>query len=351
MTAKPFQLVLAVLAITPLMGSTARADQDPTKSLARTPDGQPDIQGGWTASATGFCSIEGGVCSDFFRGRPEPRGDAGAAGGTADATAARAAAVGADADAIKAAAVARAAAAGGRPDAARAGAAGGTDAAVTRAAAGGRALGPRQVITDPPDGKIPYQPWAAAKREEHRKNIDDPLSIRGIDSNYMCFYGPPRHNYSYGYTITQTPGFVIMTTGWSHLYRVIPLTDRPHVGADVKLMMGDARGRWEGNTLVVETTNLNDWVWFDGSGSFHSDSMRLLERFTVLDADTIDYTGTVEDPVVLTRSFTISLQLRNLRNRMRAQGGDLEGAGEQWEEACVEGERAVETMLNRRSAR
>ena len=103
--------------------------------------------------------------------------------------------------------------------------------------------------------------------------------------------------------------------------------------------MGDARGRWEGNTLVVETTNLNDWDWFDYTGTFHSDAIGLVERFTFVDANTIQYQFTVTDPKVFTRPWTVAVSLERIH-----RAADYE----MMEHACVEGERGVAALLGKR---
>jgi hypothetical protein len=104
---------------------------------------------------------------------------------------------------------------------------------------------------------------------------------------------------------------------------------RAHAGDGIRLWMGDPVGRWEGNTLVVETTNFNGKTWWDMAASFHSDAQRTIERFTVVDADTIGYEITLEDPKVLTAPFT------GMTNTFkRGKKGD-----ELLEEECLEGTR------------
>ena len=83
-----------------------------------------------------------------------------------------------------------------------------------------------------------------------------------------------------------------------HTYRAIPLDGRSHIQESVKLWMGDSLGRWEGNTLVVDVTNNNDQTWFDIVGDFHSDALHVAERFTPVDAETIEYEATITDPKV-----------------------------------------------------
>ena len=198
------------------------------------------------------------------------------------------------------------------------------------------------VIVDPPDGKIPYQPWAAARRLaipsfRRGENRDTPKTLRDMRPRTFCLHGTPRNTLQ-NPQIVQTPGYLLMLWEFSHAYRIIPLDGSPHVAPGVKLAMGDARGRWEGNTLVVETTNLNDWDWFDYTGTFHSDATTVVERFTLVDANTIRYQFTVTDPKVFTRPWTVAATLK--RDRRPADYEIMEAA-------CVEGERGVEGIMGR----
>ena len=197
------------------------------------------------------------------------------------------------------------------------------------------------VIVDPPDGKIPYQPWAAAKRQDISDNHMDPPSIDYIDPVARgCFLeGVPRINYQGGNTmrIVQPPGYVVMIHEFQHAFRVIPLDDRPRLADNVKLWMGESRGRWEGNTLVVDVTGNDGRTWFDIVGSFHSDALRVTERWTIVDAETLAYEATLDDPSVFARPWTISTRPFT----------PVEQGYEQWEDACVEGNAGVELMLQR----
>jgi hypothetical protein len=98
----------------------------------------------------------------------------------------------------------------------------------------------------------------------------------------------------------QTPAYVVIVSEMIHDARIVPIDGRPHAPAAIRSWLGDSRGRWEGNTLVVETTNFSPKTNFRGA----SENLRLVERFTRIDRDTIDYRFTVEDPQAFTRSFT-----------------------------------------------
>jgi hypothetical protein len=184
------------------------------------------------------------------------------------------------------------------------------------------------VIVDPPDGKIPYQPWAAAKKKdlvEHHL-FEDPQA--------HCFLsGVPRQMYTpFGFQILQPPGNIVLLYEAFHSYRIIPLDGRPHISEPIRLFEGDSRGHWDGDTLVVDVTNQNDATWFDMSGNFHSDALHVIERFTPADSNTINYEATIEDTKVFTRPFKIAFAL----------GRNTEADYQQMEYACVEGEKDLQ---------
>jgi len=187
-------------------------------------------------------------------------------------------------------------------------------------------------VVDPLDGRMPYQAWAAAQRKAVFDNHND-LKLRNqMDPQDRCFLGGPTRFFSLGnIQILQSPGHVVLLNEFAHAFRTIPLDGRPRLGATIKLWQGDSRGRWEGNTLVIETTNNNDKTWFDKVGSFHSDSMRVTERLTLVNATTLSYRATVDDPRVFSRSWTIGLTLRPAVQ-------DGQGLLELIEQACYEGD-------------
>ena len=181
------------------------------------------------------------------------------------------------------------------------------------------------MIVDPPDGKVPMQPWVAAKRKEiyEKQHIAEFL-----DGRVRCLQaGVPRANtpvYYNSYQIVQKPGYVVIIYEWNHMTRIIPLDGRPHLDPRIRLPMGDSRGRWEGNTLVVDVTNFNDDTWVlghggigegqpassatSGHGIVHSPELHVVERYTPIDKDIIHYEARIEDPKAFTRPFTISFQ-------------------------------------------
>ena len=196
----------------------------------------------------------------------------------------------------------------------------------------------RSLVIDPPDGKIPYQPWALEKSNLVLQNHAEPTA-QFLDPNARCFlHGVPRHLNNREFEIFQPAGHVVIFNMAHHTYRTIPLNDTARPPEALKLYMGDSRGRWEGNTLVVDVTNNNDQTWFDVVGSFHSDALHVSERFTPLNADTIAYQAVITDPKVYTRPWTFALRF----NRLKDYGSEI------WEEACHENnERTLQLMLRR----
>jgi hypothetical protein len=200
----------------------------------------------------------------------------------------------------------------------------------------GQAAATGRPIVDPPSGRIPYQPWAAKKAKYLLDVHNDPERLEDLDPVARGFMeGVPRINLQTGFQILQTPNRVVILYEYGHHYRVIPLDGRPHLAKDILLWMGDSRARWEGNTLVVDVTNHNDQTWFDQVGNFHSTMLKVTERWTLVQANQIDYEVTIEDPAVFTQPWKMALNL--VRN--------TEPGYEQLEHAVWEGNRAVELMV------
>ena len=197
----------------------------------------------------------------------------------------------------------------------------------------------RSLIMDPVDGRIPYQPWARAQRTDVLNNHNDPTKWEHVDPHTRCFLsGVPRVFYQGQFQILQPPGYVVILQEWNHGSRIIPLDGRPHIGNDITLWMGDSRGRWEDNTLVVDVANKNDKTWLDLVGDFHSDAVRIDERFTFVGPDRIDYEATFDDPNVYTRPFTVALTLG------RGVQGEEVNSYELLESACHEGNRITHML-------
>jgi hypothetical protein len=179
-------------------------------------------------------------------------------------------------------------------------------------------------------GTIPYQPWALAKKRENAAagTVADPLA--------KCYIpGVPRIMYmDFPYHIFQTRNHIAITFEWSQVFRLI-YTDGSQHYQGIDFWMGDSRGRWEGDALVVDVRNHNDRTWFDAAGNFHSAAMHLVERFTMPDANTIRYQVTVEDAKVFTRPWTLAMPLhrhtdmdRVLEYQCNAEAEEANGAFE-----------------------
>ncbi|MEQ1897869.1 MAG: hypothetical protein ABL971_10850 [Vicinamibacterales bacterium] len=190
-------------------------------------------------------------------------------------------------------------------------------------------------MVDPPKGRIPHQPWALARRNQAMKEFLAPSPAMMDPQTRGWPNGMPRENYYSSiengpFQILQPPGYVVFFYEIHHEFRIVPLDKRPHPGKDIKLWEGDSRGHWEGNTLVIEVTNSNDSTRFDVMGNFHTDEMRVTERWTILDKNAIDYTATIDDPKVYTRPWTLGVKM------VRAKPGT-----EIFEYAGVEGDTAA----------
>jgi hypothetical protein len=181
------------------------------------------------------------------------------------------------------------------------------------------------LIVDPPDGRLPPLTEAAQK---YRKEAKLPGEWKGaadswedLNIYYRCITRGLLGSvipvvYNNGNQIMQAPGYVVFRNEMIHESRVIPLDSRPHVGAAIRMYMGDSRGHWEGNTLVVETTNFTDkdaigpnGAGYPGSPGYHSDQLKIIERFTRTSATTLEYRATVVDEKTWTKPWTILLQL------------------------------------------
>ena len=138
--------------------------------------------------------------------------------------------------------------------------------------------------------------------------------------------------YNHNYHILQTPDYVAIVVEMIHDTRIIPLDGRASVDSTIQQWLGDSRGRWEGDTLVVETTNLSDLEDWGATVYATGSDLRLVERFTRVDENTIDYSFTVHDDSTFTAPWTASLPMTTL-------GGNL------YEYACHEGNYAIANML------
>ena len=165
--------------------------------------------------------------------------------------------------------------------------------------------GRTSMIVDPPDGRIPWSAAGLARRAARPGQTTE--GPEGRSPQERCIsYGIPRLGgpYSQNVHIAQTPDHVLLLHEMVHEFRVIPLDGRPRLPGHVRQWLGDSRGRWEGDTLVVETADFRDAQWFQG---LSQGGMRLVERFTRLDADTVRYAVTFDHPDLWTRPWTAEI--------------------------------------------
>jgi hypothetical protein len=197
------------------------------------------------------------------------------------------------------------------------------------------------LIFDPPDGRIPALTQAAQKRLASvdpavANGIRAPARVQDLTAGLRCItYGVPRLGGRFGaspeslYQFVQAPGYVMIAMEVIHDVRIIPLDGRPHLPSNMRLWNGDSVGHWEGQTLVVDTTNFSPKSNFMGS----AENLHLVERFTRVAPDEIDYELTMDDPTTWTRPWTAMIRLKKTNDRI-------------YEFACHEGNGVLEQILN-----
>jgi hypothetical protein len=171
------------------------------------------------------------------------------------------------------------------------------------------------LIIDPPNGRTPPLTPEAEKRPRTPQGTygngpfnspqdftlyDRCLTLGVVGSMTPKIYGN-------GYRIVQAPGYAVIMSEMIHEARVIPLDGRPHVGEGVRAYLGDSRGHWEGNTLVIETTNFNGKAGVPGNPILASTDLKIVERITRVEPDLLRYEATIDDPKTYTRPYTISI--------------------------------------------
>ena len=162
--------------------------------------------------------------------------------------------------------------------------------------------------------ELPYQPWALAKKKENfanrlvRVKADD-VRMEPLDPEAKCYLpGVPRATYMpFPFQITQGNNRIVIAYEFAGASRIIYLDKKE--AAPIDSYMGWSVGRWDGDTLVVDVTGLNDKTWFDRAGNFHSDAMHVVERYTPVSSDVIQYEAAIDDPKVFTRPWKISFPL------------------------------------------
>jgi len=303
-------LGLVATAIVGALVATAGQAQTPSTNsaapakawtLSRTPDGQPDLKGIWTNyTGTPFEVPDKSDTPDFYAGDLDGTGRDTGSGFLNDLS----------------------------------------DRQLTKAAS---------LVVDPPNGRVPIMPWAEERRNYKLAHIQDHWEnhtawerciTRGVPGGiFPAGYGS-------GYQILQSPGYVAIVYEMIHEARIIPLDGHPHLGSSFRLWNGDSRGHWEGNTLVVDITNYND----KGSVATNiatqrvraipqSEQLHVVERFTRVDENTINYEAVIEDPKVFTSPWKVAMPLHR------------EPEYQMFEYACHEGNHAVPNTLSAGRAR
>ncbi len=177
------------------------------------------------------------------------------------------------------------------------------------------------LVVDPPDGRIPPLTPAALQRQAAARAGAQrpPAGPEDLVNSYRCITtGVPKLGGLYGsghfsyYQILQTRGHVVLATETIHDARIIPLDGRPHLPESIRQWNGDSRGRWEGNTLVVDTSNFSPKSNFMGS----ADNLHLVERFTRVAPDTVNYEMTISDPTTWTKAWTAMVPLKRTADRI-----------------------------------
>ncbi len=301
---------IVLLAPAPVAGQANAKVAAKTWTAARTADGQPDLQGLWTnATITPFERPKDLAGKEFFT---EEEADAYEKRIAANSNRDR------------------------RGDTAEADVAGAyNDFWFDR---GNKIVPTRRtsLVVDPPDGKVPpltpeAQKAAAARAEISRRPPEGPEDM-GLPERCLLWptAGPPLlpSGYNNNYQILQVPGYVVILIEMIHDVRIIPLDGRPHLPQHIRQWLGDSRGRWEGNTLVVDTTNFTDKTHFRGADR----NLHLIERFTRVDPNTILYEFTVDAPTAFTKTW-------------KAQAPLTKTAGPIYEYACHEGNYSMWNVL------
>jgi hypothetical protein len=176
------------------------------------------------------------------------------------------------------------------------------------------------LIVDPPDGRLPaLTPEGQIRADAHRAQLKRPAEgPEDRDASERCILGynsgPPMVpvGYNQHVQIVQTSDYVVIHNEMVHNARIVPLDGRPHLPSHMRPWLGDSRGRWEGDTLVVETRNFHSQVWnqFSQWNWASDENMVIVERFTRVDADTLRYEFTVTDPTAWTKPWTAVVPLR-----------------------------------------
>jgi len=201
----------------------------------------------------------------------------------------------------------------------------------------------RSMVVDPPDGRVPILPAAEAARDYHLRHLTESW-VHHTPWERCITRGVPGvmfPTYNSGHLILQTPGYVVIVSEMIHAARIIPLDGRPPLPSRIRQWEGDSRGHWEGDTLVVEVTNYNAKGTVGTNiasrrlrGIPQSEALRLVERFTPVDENRINYEVTIEDPNAFRRPWTVAMPLNRSPNY------------QMFEYACHEGNHGLPNTLS-----
>lgn len=185
------------------------------------------------------------------------------------------------------------------------------------------------IIGDPADGILPYQPWALQERERRRR----PESAYEENAAKCTITGMPRL-LVYTFSMQQYPDKVVVFHATSNIAtRSVRFDNRPPLPGAIRLWMGDPRGRWDGDTLVIETTNLNGEAWLNLGGDVMSDAMHITERYRMLNATTLSMEAVIDDPKVFARPWTMKFP----GPHVRVGAAVVNDQEFDFEDSCLEG--------------
>jgi hypothetical protein len=180
------------------------------------------------------------------------------------------------------------------------------------------------LVVDPPDGNVPMQAWADARRRELVGQFVHPVAacfLSGVP--YLMVRPAP-------FQFLQTPEHFVMLGERAHGYRIVSMNEQTPIGEDITQWNGVSTGRWDGNTLVIETTQQNGMSWLDQRARFYTEEAKIVERLTLIGPDSLHYQATIDEPNVYTRPFTIAVAYRR-----SAEGTEVV------EESCYETNEAL----------
>jgi hypothetical protein len=181
-------------------------------------------------------------------------------------------------------------------------------------------------VSDPQDGQVPFQAWARAVQQDFLAFFHNPVKEEYIEPLARCApAGVPKSFTWHGYEIRQYPGYVVFL--FNSGTRIIHLDDKPHLPDNIKLWNADSRGRWEGNTLIVDVTNNNAKARLARTGEFFSENVRIEERYIFsADGSRYNYVATITDPTVYTRPWTTTIPARRFSVKDEPDGWHYEVA-------------------------